>query len=88
ILYLSIITFYGLYGCLGALDGIYIEVIVPESEKARYRIRKDKICTNVLGVCNREMGFIYVLNGWKGSASDSRILQDAITHRNSLKIPH
>ncbi|KAL4287525.1 hypothetical protein AHAS_Ahas19G0194900 [Arachis hypogaea] len=71
-----------------ALDGIYIEVIVPESEKARYRIRKDKICTNVLGVCNREMGFIYVLNGWKGSASDSRILQDAITHRNSLKIPH
>ncbi|RYR38765.1 hypothetical protein Ahy_A09g043947 isoform C [Arachis hypogaea] len=75
-------------GCLGALDGTYIEVTVPELEKARYRTRKGKICTNVLGVCNREMGFVYVLSGWEGSASDSRILRDAITRRNSLKIPH
>ncbi|XLR13943.1 uncharacterized protein [Arachis hypogaea] len=75
-------------GCLGALDGTYIEVTVPESEKARYRTRKGKICTNVLGVCNREMGFVYVLSGWEGSASDSRVLRDAITRRNSLKIPH
>ncbi|KAL4327951.1 hypothetical protein AHAS_Ahas13G0151400 [Arachis hypogaea] len=60
---------------------------VPESEKARYRTRKGKICTNVLGVCNWEMGFVYVLSGWEGSASDSRVLRDAITHRNSLKIP-
>ncbi|XLR01106.1 hypothetical protein S83_067304, partial [Arachis hypogaea] len=75
-------------GCLGALDGTYIEVTVPESEKARYRTRKGKICTNMLGVCNREMGFVYVLSGWEGSASDSRVLRDAITRRNSLKIPH
>nr|XP_025615054.1 protein ALP1-like isoform X4 [Arachis hypogaea]XP_025615055.1 protein ALP1-like isoform X4 [Arachis hypogaea] len=75
-------------GCLGALDGTYIEVTVPESEKTRYRTRKDKICTNFLGVCNREMGFVYVLSGWEGSASDSRVLRDAITRRNSLKIPH
>ncbi|KAL4374031.1 hypothetical protein AHAS_Ahas05G0141100 [Arachis hypogaea] len=75
-------------GCLGALDGTYIEVTVPESEKAKYRTRKGKICTNVLGVCNREMGFIYVLSGWEGSASDSQVLRDAITRRNSLKIPH
>ncbi|XP_025611997.1 uncharacterized protein [Arachis hypogaea] len=75
-------------GCLEALDGTYIEVIVPEYEKARYRTRKGKICTNVLGVCNREMGFVCVLSGWEGSASDSRVLRDAITRRNSLKIPH
>ncbi|XLR07132.1 hypothetical protein S83_035070, partial [Arachis hypogaea] len=75
-------------GCLGALDGTYIEVTVPESEKTIYRTRKDKICTNVLRVCNREMGFVYVLSGWEGSASDSRVLRDAITRRNSLKIPH
>ncbi|XLR64863.1 hypothetical protein S83_015535, partial [Arachis hypogaea] len=75
-------------GCLGALDGTYIEVTVPESEKARYRTRKGKICTNVLGVCNQEMGFVYVLSGWEGSAFDSRILRDAVTRRNSLKIPH
>ncbi|RYR39756.1 hypothetical protein Ahy_A09g045352 [Arachis hypogaea] len=50
-------------GCLGALDGTYIEVTVPESEKAKYRTRKGKICTNVLRVCNWEMGFVYVLSG-------------------------
>ncbi|XLR27029.1 hypothetical protein S83_054929, partial [Arachis hypogaea] len=75
-------------GCLGALDGTYIEVTASESEKARYRTRKGKICTNVLGMCNQEMGFVYVLSGWEGSASDSWILCDAITRRNSLKIPH
>ncbi|XLR61894.1 hypothetical protein S83_012566, partial [Arachis hypogaea] len=46
-------------GCLGVLDGIYIEVTVPESEKSRYRTKKRKICTNVLRVCNRKMSFVY-----------------------------
>ncbi|XLR06789.1 hypothetical protein S83_034727 [Arachis hypogaea] len=32
------------------------------------------------------MNFIYVLSGWEGSASDSRVLRDAITRRNGLKI--
>ncbi|XP_020973031.1 protein ALP1-like [Arachis ipaensis] len=75
-------------GCLGVLDDTYIGVTVPEYEKARYRTRKGKICTNVFGVCNREVGFVYVLSGWEGSASDSRVLRDVITRRNSLKIPH
>ncbi|MED6221263.1 hypothetical protein PIB30_118112 [Stylosanthes scabra] len=34
------------------------------------------------------MNFVYVLSGWEGSTSDSRVLRDAITRRNSLKIPH
>ncbi|XP_052118921.1 uncharacterized protein LOC127748436 [Arachis duranensis] len=33
------------------------------------------------------MNFVYVLSGWEGSASDSRILRDAISRRNNLKIP-
>ncbi|XLR33918.1 hypothetical protein S83_061818, partial [Arachis hypogaea] len=45
--------------CLGALDGTYIEVTVPEYENVRYQTRKGKICTNVLGVCNQEMSFVY-----------------------------
>ncbi|KAK2649059.1 hypothetical protein Ddye_016548 [Dipteronia dyeriana] len=36
-------------GCLGAIDGTYIEVTVPESDKPRYRTRKGHIATNVLG---------------------------------------
>ncbi|MED6216203.1 hypothetical protein PIB30_116563 [Stylosanthes scabra] len=74
-------------GCLGALDGTYTDVTVSEEDKSRYRTRKDKISTNVLGVCNRDMNFVYVLSGWEGSASDSRVFKDAISRRNNLKIP-
>ncbi|XLR48063.1 hypothetical protein S83_032723, partial [Arachis hypogaea] len=58
---------------LGALDDTYIEVTVPESDSPKYRVRKGKICINVLGI------------GWEGS-SDPRILQNVITRSNGLKI--
>ncbi|XLR05394.1 uncharacterized protein [Arachis hypogaea] len=73
-------------GCIGALDGTFIDVTVLKSDKSRYRTRKSRISTNVLGVCNQNMNFVYVLSDWKGSASDSRILRDAITQHNGLKI--
>ncbi|KAK0576518.1 hypothetical protein LWI29_018811 [Acer saccharum] len=74
-------------GCLGALDGTYIEMTVPESDKPRYRTRKGHIATNVLGVCTRDLKFVYVLSGWEGSATDSRVLRDAITRNNRFKVP-
>ncbi|XP_010044171.2 protein ALP1-like [Eucalyptus grandis] len=74
-------------GCLGALDGTYIRVRVPEVDKPRYRNRKGEITSNVLGVCSRDMRFVYVLPGWEGSAADSRVLRDAIVKPNGLKIP-
>ncbi|KAI5313845.1 hypothetical protein L3X38_043021 [Prunus dulcis] len=73
--------------CLGALDGTYIKVRVAETEKPRYRTRKGEIATNVLAVCSRDMQFIFVLPGWEGSASDSRVLRDAITRPNGLRVP-
>ncbi|KAJ9558021.1 hypothetical protein OSB04_012635 [Centaurea solstitialis] len=73
-------------GCLGAIDGTYIEVTVPESDKPRYRTRKGHIATNVLGVCTRDLKFVYVLAGWEGSATDSRVLRDAVTRQNGLKV--
>ncbi|RYR77203.1 hypothetical protein Ahy_A01g001656 [Arachis hypogaea] len=73
---------------LGALDDTYIKVIVLESEKARYRIKKGKIYTNILRVCNQKMGFVYVLSEWERSTSNSQVHRDAITRRNSFKIPH
>ncbi|KAG6489560.1 hypothetical protein ZIOFF_050835 [Zingiber officinale] len=74
-------------GCLGALDGTYINVNVPANDKPRYRTRKGEIATNVLGVCTPSMQFSYVLPGWEGSAADGRVLRDAISRRNDLKIP-
>ncbi|KAL0449480.1 UNVERIFIED_CONTAM: hypothetical protein Slati_1504400 [Sesamum latifolium] len=74
-------------GCLGALDGTFVDVRVPEHEKGCYRTRKSDIAVNVLGVCNPNMQFIFVLSGWEGSATDSRVLRDAINRPNGLRVP-
>ncbi|XP_047979481.1 protein ALP1-like [Salvia hispanica] len=74
-------------GCLGALDGTYINVYVPTADTPRYRNRKGHITTNTLAVCDPQLRFIYLLPGWEGSAGDSRILRDAITRPLGLKVP-
>lgn len=33
------------------------------------------------------MRFIYILAGWEGSASDSRVLRNAIERPNGLAVP-
>ncbi|KAK4708725.1 hypothetical protein R3W88_029650 [Solanum pinnatisectum] len=77
----------GWSGCLGALDGTYIQIRVPSKDKPRYRTRKGEIATNVLGVCDKNLNFTYVLPGWEGSVADGRVLRNAITRTNGLKIP-
>ncbi|XP_057779007.1 uncharacterized protein LOC130997608 [Salvia miltiorrhiza] len=74
-------------GCLGALDGTYINVMVSNADKPRYRTRKGQISTNTLAVCDRNMKFVYVLPGWEGSTADSRILRDALVRVNGLRVP-
>ncbi|XP_028204632.1 putative nuclease HARBI1 isoform X2 [Glycine soja] len=73
--------------CIGAIDGTHIRVKVPRAEAARFRGRKDYPTQNVLAACNFDMKFTYVLPGWEGTASDSRILKDALSREDSLKIP-
>jgi hypothetical protein len=63
---------------LGALDGCHIDVCVDAADQGRYKNRKQQITTNMLGVVDWNMKFLYVLPGWEGSASDSRVLRDAM----------
>jgi DDE superfamily endonuclease len=63
--------------CLGALDGTHIEVHLPPGDHARYRNRKQSLSQNVLGVCDFDLLFVYMLAGWEGSAHDQRVLNDA-----------
>ncbi|XP_050138021.1 uncharacterized protein LOC126614408 [Malus sylvestris] len=74
-------------GCLGTLDGTYIGVTVLDVDKPRYRSRKGHIATNVLGVCTHVLKFVYVLSGWEGLATDSKVLGDVVTRANGLKVP-
>ncbi|CAL2234801.1 unnamed protein product [Prunus armeniaca] len=46
-----------------------------------------EVATNVLGVCTPDMKFIFVFPGWEGSASDSRVLRDAISRPTRLRVP-
>ena len=72
---------------MGALDGTYIRLCVLENAKPRYWTRKSEIATNVLKVCSRDMKFIFVMPGWECSASDLRVLCDALNKPTGLKVP-
>ncbi|KAI8543376.1 hypothetical protein RHMOL_Rhmol08G0212500 [Rhododendron molle] len=74
--------------CLGVLDGMYVPVNPPAVDWARHRSRKGEIATNVLGVCTWDLKFVYVLYGWEGSATDSRILGNTLERPHGLKVPH
>ncbi|KAG8369601.1 hypothetical protein BUALT_Bualt14G0030600 [Buddleja alternifolia] len=74
-------------GCLGALDGSYIDVQVLKAHKPRYRTRKGSISVNVLEVVDQDMKFVYALLGWEGSVVDSRVLCDAVGRPNGLRVP-
>ncbi|XP_042060054.1 uncharacterized protein LOC121804535 [Salvia splendens] len=74
-------------GCIGALDGTYINVLVSTADKPRYRTRKGQIATNTLAACDRRMRFLYFLPGWEGSAGDSRVLRDAVSREGGLRVP-
>ncbi|KAG6506749.1 hypothetical protein ZIOFF_032078 [Zingiber officinale] len=73
---------------VGALDGTHICVKVSDVDAPRYRGRKDWPTTNVLVGCSFDLKFIYVLAGWEGTASDSRIIKNALSKRDKLIIPH
>ncbi|KAK8949238.1 hypothetical protein KSP39_PZI004965 [Platanthera zijinensis] len=74
--------------CIGALDGTHIQVTVPIEDQGRFRNRKQAITTNVLGVCDSNMKFLYVLSGWEGSTSDSRVLRDALERDVRFEVPN
>ncbi|KAK2445398.1 hypothetical protein QL285_016335 [Trifolium repens] len=73
--------------CIGAIDGTHIRVKFPRAEAPRFRGRKEHPTQNILAACNFDMKFTYVLAGWEGTASDSRILKDALTKQDPLIIP-
>ncbi|KAL5543024.1 hypothetical protein UlMin_010734 [Ulmus minor] len=62
-------------------------LVLESCDDERWKWFKGDIATNVLGVCDREMKFVFVFLGWEGLASDSRVLRDAISRPNGLKVP-
>ncbi|XP_074337288.1 uncharacterized protein LOC141674484 [Apium graveolens] len=70
-----------------AIDGTHVRVKVSSSEAVKYRGRKDYPTQNVLAACTFDLKFSYILAGREGTASDSRIIKNALTRNHCLKIP-
>ncbi|XP_052622502.1 uncharacterized protein LOC128127837 [Lactuca sativa] len=73
--------------CVGAIDGTHVRVKVPNRDAPRYRGRKGYPNINVLAACSFDLKFTYVLTDWEGTASDSRIVKDALKRDDKLLIP-
>jgi hypothetical protein len=75
---------------IGAIDGCHIDVCVNVADQGRYRNRKQAITTNMLGVVDWNMKFLYALPGWEGSALDSRVLRDAMrtSRQDAFVVPN
>jgi len=72
---------------VGAIDGAHVPANVPVKIQGKFRGRKEGTTQNVLAVITFDLKFIYVLADWEGSAHDSRVLGDALSRPNGLKIP-
>ena len=65
---------------MGAINGTHIKASIPSSRTTTFRDRRSDITQNVMCACNFDMQFTYVHAGWKGSANDSRVMQNTIGH--------
>ncbi|KAF7117139.1 hypothetical protein RHSIM_RhsimUnG0001400 [Rhododendron simsii] len=73
--------------CVGAVDGTHIPAKLPSDVIARFRSRKGWPSQNVMAACSFDLKFTYVISGWEGSASDSRILECALTRNHKIQCP-
>ncbi|XP_026399247.1 uncharacterized protein LOC113295110 [Papaver somniferum] len=73
--------------CIGSIDGTQIPAMVGLDEQVPFWCRKGFISQNVLVACSFDLQFQYVLAGWEGSATDSRILDSALTRCDRLIVP-
>ncbi|GKE01207.1 putative nuclease HARBI1, partial [Tanacetum coccineum] len=67
-------SWYVSFSDIGAIDGTHVQVRVPNRDAPRYRGRKGYPTINVLVACTFDLKFTYVLSGWEGTTSDSRIV--------------
>ncbi|KAJ3685961.1 hypothetical protein LUZ61_015125 [Rhynchospora tenuis] len=73
--------------CVGSIDGTHFRVKVNSKEAPKYRGRKDIPTMNVLAACTPDLKFTYILVGSPGTASDSKIMKNALGRRYPLTIP-
>jgi hypothetical protein len=66
--------------CIGAVDGSHIPIQVFGELASRCRNHKQFLSQNILGACNFDLTYAYILAGWEGSAHDQRVFNFAKDH--------
>ncbi|XP_030948934.1 putative nuclease HARBI1 [Quercus lobata] len=69
-------------GCIGAIDGVHIPVIIPDEEQHPYYNRKGIITTNCMCACDFDMKFTFACVGWERSAHDMRIFLNCLNNES------
>ena len=69
-----------MHNCIGAIDDTHIPMTIPLGQQEPYRNRKQGLSQNMMVACDFDLKFVHVHAGWEGSASDARVLQDALNH--------
>ncbi|XLS71314.1 hypothetical protein HN51_028179, partial [Arachis hypogaea] len=64
--------------CIGVINKTHSSVKVLRVESSRFCERKDHPTQHVVATYGFDLKFTYMLSGWEGTASDSRILKDAL----------
>jgi hypothetical protein len=73
--------------CISAIDGTHILVIVPSSKVVQHVGRHGYLTQDVLGICDFDMRFTFVVVGWPRSVHDMRVFNDAL-HKYATIFPH
>ncbi|KAJ3686392.1 hypothetical protein LUZ61_015556 [Rhynchospora tenuis] len=73
--------------CIGAIDGTHVRAKVSTKDAPRFHGRKEYPTQNILSACGFDLKFTYVLAGWEGTTSDSKIIKNALSRSNRLIIP-
>jgi hypothetical protein len=72
--------------CIGAIDGTHVPVVVPPNKVPQYLSRHGYCSQNVMGVCDFDMRFTFVVAGSPRSVHDMRPFKDALS-RFAHKFP-
>ena len=64
-----------------------VRVRVSPVDALRYHGRKGYQTKNMLATCTLDLRFTYVLPRWEATTSDLRIIKNALTCEDRLKIP-
>ncbi|KAK9991491.1 hypothetical protein SO802_026476 [Lithocarpus litseifolius] len=70
-------------GCIGAIDGVHVPVVVPVDDQHPYYGKKGITTTNCMCACDFDMKFTFACVGWEGSAHVTRIFLSCLNNESS-----